>query len=232
MNKLLVLGLTLFSITLLTIVLQSCASTAHINGSYTNVFAGMMGEELRFNEPLQTFQYYRRTEGAITGYSAGTWKRDKKELLINGFADVKINVLNVESKIEILHDANRDKLVINYNRDPLDTVVKVDVIINGNVIVPVSKDTMLFSGAIRTLQVKSYINHEGFISTAPQTIDALNSSIITVSTDNHKAISLNFGVDRKDFYRVKLTDTLVIKNSRILQWGNKKFKKIGEDEAD
>lgn len=149
---------------------------------------------------------------------------------MKGFNDNNIDVLNVESKVEDHPNENRNKIVVRYKDDPLDTFTKVDVIVNGSSKVRISGDTAFFTNAaIRTLQVKSYLVHEGLLLGTPPQIDTLNSPKIEVSdSSKYKVILLKFDVAHNAFYRTKLTDTLIIKNSRTLMWHNKEFKKIRE----
>jgi hypothetical protein len=210
------------------LIFEKCTSVAHINGRYSNVYAEIARQEFKFTQAPNTFEYYATTEGMIRRFSFGAWMQNKKAILLNGFDDKNINVLNVEGKAESYSDGNRDKIIVQYKDNPLDTFIKVDLIVNGVFKVRLPGDTTFLTDAINTLQVKSYFVHEGFSLGAPSSIDTLYSTEIKVGnmSSQHKMISLKFDVEQKDFYRIKFTDSLTVKNNRTLIWNNKEFKKI------
>jgi hypothetical protein len=198
-------------------IFGGCASTAHISGRYTNASAEVAGEEFRFIQEPNKFEHYSRTEGGVKSYSSGTWMQKKKAIILNGFDDKNINVLKVESKVEDYPNENKNEIVVQYKDDPLDTFTKVDIIVNGSSKVRVTGDTAFLTAPIITLQVKSYLVHEGILLGTPPHIDTLYSPEIKFNNRNeYKRIFLNFGVTQTEFYRAKLTDTMVVKNSRTL----------------
>lgn len=207
---------------------EGCVSTVHVKGTYTNVYAGIAGSELSFSQEPDKFKYYYRTEGRVREYSFGTWRQNKKMIILNGLADSSINVINIESKIEDDPNENRDRIEIQYKDEPLDPFTKVDIVVNDSAGVRIPGDTAYITDAvIRTLQVKSYLVHEGVLFGAPPHLDTLFSPRIEVSNrGKHKRILLKFNVDHNDFYRVRLIDTLTVKNRRTLVWGKRAFKKL------
>lgn len=180
---------------------EGCIPAAQVKGRYTNVFAGVTGEELRFSQEPKKFEYYFRTEGALKSYSSGTWKQDKKVIFLNGFDDKNINALNIESNVEYLPNENRDKIVIQYKDEVLDTFTKVDVIVNGNPRVRIQGDTTYFTDeAVRKLQIKSYLVHEGLLLGTSTTIDTLYSPEMEVAiSTKHKKILLKLSISRNHF---------------------------------
>lgn len=207
---------------------EGCISAGHVNGTYTNVYAGIAGSELRFSRESGKFEYYARTERMVRNYSAGTWMQHKKTIFLNGFDDNNTNVLNVESKVEDAPNENKDKIEVQYRDEPLDTFIKVDVIVNEGPGIRIPGDTTYFTeAAVRTLQIKSYFSHEGILLGNPAHIDTLYSPRIEVANaDKHRKILLKLNVDFSDFYRVTLKDTLTVKNRRTLVWGKGTFKKL------
>ncbi|MFX1706511.1 hypothetical protein PV783_21260 [Chitinophaga sp. CC14] len=212
--------------------IEACTSAGQVRGRYTNVFADLTVDELRFSQESNKFDYYSRTEGALKGYSLGTWKQNNRTIFLNGFNDKNINILDVESKVEDYSNENKDRIVVQYKNDPLDTFTKVDIVVNGGSGTRVSGDTTYFVDAIvKTLQVKSYLVHEGLLLGAPTYIDTLYSPGIEMGNLNgHKKILLSLNVAQRDFYRIKVTDTLFIKNRHTIIWRKKQFKKTREYE--
>lgn len=213
------------------ILFDNCTSTAPIQGRYAIVYWGIAGEEFKLDPQTSKFDFISRTEGIIREYSAGTWTRNKKTVFLNGFEYNNIKVLEVENKIEEDPNASGNKIVVQYQDDPLDTFIKVDLIINERFKVRIPGDTTFYTESdIRMLQVRTYLGYEGFLLGAPPKIDTLYSPTLEVSnrSNNHKVALLSFKVDWKDFYRVKLTDTLTVKNNRTLLWGKSALKKVKE----
>lgn len=206
---------------------EGCISTVPIKGTYTSGYAGIVGEELNFFQGPGKFEYAYRTELGIRNYSFGTWRQHKKSIFLYGLADSNINVINIESKFEDDPNEIRDKIEIQYKDEPLDTFTKVDIITNEDARVRIPGDTAYFTDAvIRTLQVKSYMVFDGMWG-SPALLDTLYSPRIAIpNTGKHKRILLKFNVDHNDFYRIRLTDTLTIKNRRKLIWGKRTFKKL------
>jgi hypothetical protein len=213
---------------LIVLIFENCSTTAQVSGRYSNVYAEIAGVEFRFTQAPNTFEYRATTEGTVRLFSTGTWKQNKKTILLNGFNERNINVLNVDSNTLDYSDDSRDKVVVQYRDNPLDTFIKVDLIVNGVFKVRLPGDTTFLTDAINTLQVKSYLVHEGLLLGAPPSIDTLFSTEIKVgnASSRHKMMWLKFDVTQQDFYRVKLTDTITVKNNRILKWHTKEFKKI------
>jgi len=212
-------------------IFESCTSTNHIQGSYNNVYFGIAGEKFTFFKEPNKFEYYSSTEGALKAYSSGTWKQDKRSIFLSGYDNKNINILNIKNNVKDYPNDNRDKIVVHYKVDPLDIFTKVDVIVNRTFQIRISDDTAFFvDNAVRTLLIKSYLAHQEdqLYRTSPL-IDTLYSPEIKIADpDKHKLILLKVNVAQKDFYRVKLIDTLTVKNRRILLWHNKEFKKIKE----
>ncbi|RAJ83445.1 hypothetical protein CLV59_103413 [Chitinophaga dinghuensis] len=210
------------------LLLGGCISTAHVQGTYTNVYAEVAGVEFKLCQEPNKFEYYSRTEGSVTDYSSGTWQQDKKSIFLHGFDDKNIKVLNVESKVEDSPNENDDKIVVNYKGNPYDTFIKVDILINGCFHSRITGDTIHSTDkVVRTLQVKSYMMHDGFGFVAPPHIDTLYSpEIVLTNPNNRKRILLKINVAHKDYYRSSFTDTLIVKSKHTLEWRGQKFRKL------
>ena len=154
---------TIFILTIL--LFESCNSVHHLNGRYANSYAGVSGEEIRFMQQPNRFEYYLRSEMGVLEYSTGSWVRNKNQVILNGFTDSNIKTLNVENKITDNGD-NKDKVFIQYTTTS--NLVKSDVIINDNAVVRVSSDTTFFSELkIKVVQIKSYLSYTGLLSSSP-----------------------------------------------------------------
>jgi hypothetical protein len=209
-------------------ILGGCATGSNISGRYTNVFAGIAGEEFTFNHASGTFVYYSRTEGSINNYSTGSWTQNNNTVIINGFNE-NIKTLDVISNIGYQQNNSADQIEIRYNSDPLENALRVDVIINKAITIGIHGDTAFFTNTpIKTLQVKSYLALNRALPAARPRIDTLVSREIEVANpgEQKKKVSLKFDVSFKDFYRYKLTDTLTVKNNRTLIWDKRQFKKV------
>lgn len=223
--RLLQITVSIFLIT----IFQNCTSTKPIIGRYTYSFAGIAGEEIDFIQNPNTFEFYSRTEYGLQDYSSGTWTQCKKKIFLFGFNESNLKILDVKCKIEESFDQSRDKVVVQYRDEPLDTFTKVDIIVNGSYNVRIPGDTTFLTDAsIRTLQVKSYLVHEGIsFGNAPR-VDTLYSRKIEVSNtgSRNKMIFLKFDVDQRAFYRSRLSDSLMVKNNRTFKWRKAEFKKL------
>ena len=223
--------LQVIAVFFISLIFQKCTSIAYISGRYSNVYVDIAGQEFKFTQAPNKFEYYSRTEGMVREFSSGTWIQNRRTILLNGFDDKDISVLNVENKVEEYPNENRDKFVVKYVDDPLDTFTKVDVIINGYYKIRVSGDTTFFSDMTNTtLQVKSYLSHEGVLLGTNPRVDTLYSPEIEIGSSNgkHKVVFLKFDLSQNSFYRTRLTDTLAVKNNSTLLWHKKVFKKIRE----
>lgn len=213
------------TILILTVLLfENCNSVTHLNGRYANSYAGVSGQEIRFIQKSNRFDYFFRSEMGLLAYSTGSWERNKNQVILNGFTDSNIKTLNVESTITYNSD-NNDKVLIRYT--PPSNLVKADVIINDNNIIHVSMDTVFFSASkVKTIQVKSYLSYTGLLSSKPK-IDTLYSQKININNDKigNKNIFLNFSIYQQDFARIILNDTLTVKSNRIIYLGKSKLKK-------
>lgn len=153
----------------------------------------------------------------------------QKENLFVVFNESNLKILDVKCKIEDSFDQSGDKIVVQYRDEPLDTFTKVDIVVNGSYNVRIPGDTTFSTDAsIRTLQVKSYLVHEGIsFGNAPR-VDTLYSRKIEVSNtgSRNKMIFLKFDVDQRAFYRSRLSDSLMVKNNRTLKWRKAEFKKL------
>lgn len=212
--------------------IQSCAPSGRITGRYTNVVAGIAGEELRFVNNPNKFDYYSRTEGVIKSYSSGTWNRNQGTIFLNGYDDRNLNTLNVERKVEHYFSGDRDKIVVQYKGDPLDTITKVQIIVNETIVIPILTDTTFFTDkSINTLRIKSYLNYKGLLLATDPTVDTLYSQELgTDHLNGRKLILLKINVDKNYFYRTTLKDTLTIKNNRTVIWRNREFRRIKTDD--
>ena len=66
---------SLYIIFILTILLfENCNSVHHLNGRYANSYAGVSGEEIRFMQQPNRFEYYLRSEMGVLEYSTGSWE--------------------------------------------------------------------------------------------------------------------------------------------------------------
>jgi len=97
-------------------------------------------------------------------------------IFLNGLADSNVNVINMESKVEDAPNETSDNIEIQYKDDPLDPFTKVDIVVNESVGIRIPGDTAYFTNAvIRTLQIKSYLAHEGGLLGTPPHLDTLFS---------------------------------------------------------
>jgi len=212
-----------FISTILAILLLTRCSNKHISGSYAHGYKGISSHEFVFVEQPKKFEYYLRTESGVFEYSVGNWNQNKKRIILYGFNDNNIKALNVENKVA--DNTGNDKVLIQFS--PSSDMIKANVVINNNIVVPVARDTTLvYNGRIAAIQIKSYLSYSGLLSWQPK-IDTLYSSVInTGSTRSDKLITLKFVVNPEDFVRTKLVDTLTIKNNHTLLWRNLKLRKI------
>lgn len=226
--------LILSSIIILLVIhaFENCTPTTHIQGTYTNtnVYRGLSGEEFRFGGDTSTFEYYSRLEGSISKYSAGTWRSDRKKVLIEGFNDESINLLNVKMGFEDYSQGSADRISVIYQYDAIDTFIKVDLTVNNNYLIRLSKDTTFqISMPITSIQLKSYLMYNGLLPSIPPRVDTLYYPEKQINhTDGHKNITLKFSISMIDFYRDKLADSLKIKNRTTLVFRDREFKKISD----
>ncbi|WP_126971511.1 hypothetical protein [Gynurincola endophyticus] len=207
-------------------MLASCTSSVHITGRYSNSFTAVGGELFDFNKEFKKFEYYWKAEG-IRAYSSGVWTQNEKTIFLNGFNEKNINLLNVESRVEDYTDQNRDEITVNYKKDLHDIFTKVDILIDRNTTVRISGDTTFEADNVKTIRFKSYLSHEGLLLGTPPYIDTLYSPEIEINQiGESKNVSFKFDVSQSDFYRVQLTDTIIVKNSREFIWRKKVFRKI------
>lgn len=210
---------------LIILFFENCNSVHTLNGRYTNSYAGVSGEEIRFMQQPNRFEYYLRSEMGVLEYSTGSWVRNKNQVILNGFTDSNIKTLSVEDKITDNAD-NKSKVLIQYTTTS--NLVKADVVINDNAVVRVSSDTIFFSDLkIKTVQIKSYLSYTGLLSSSPK-IDTLYSSKIEVdnSSNKNKDVVLKFAVTPNDFARTKLTDTITAYKNVLLYHNKIKLKKV------
>ena len=206
------------------LLFENCNSPHNLSGKYINSYAGVSGEEIRFMQQPDKFEYFFRSEMGVLEYSTGSWIRNKNQIILNGFTDNNLKTLNVEDKITD-NAGNKSNVLIQYTTKS--NIVKAEVIINDNAVTRISGDTtFFFDFKIKTVQVKSYLSYSGLLSSPPK-IDTLYSSRINISgSSESKNIVLKFTVHPYDFARVKFNDTLTVKNSRTLYQKNKtKLKK-------
>ncbi len=207
------------------LLFENCNSIHHLNEKYANNYAGVSGEEIRFMQQPNRFEYYLRSEMGILEYSTGRWVRNKNQIILNGFTDSNIKTLNVENKITDNAD-NKSKVLIQFTTTS--NLIKADVIINDNAGFRISGDTTFFSDLkIKTVQIKSYLSYTGLLSSSPK-IDTLYSSKIEVnkSSNKNKDLVLKFAVNSNDFARTKLSDTITVKKSALLYHNKIKLKKF------
>ncbi len=209
------------------LLFENCNSVHYLNGRYANSYAGVSGEEIIFMQQPNRFEYYLRSEMGILEYSTGSWVRNKNQIILRGFTDSNIKILNVENKITDNAD-NKSKVSIQYTTTS--NIIKADVIINDYTVASVSGDTAFFSDLnIKTVQIKSYLSYTGLLSSSPK-IDTLYSSKIEVNNSNNKnkEVVLKFTVNSNDFARTKLTDTITVKKNDLLYHDKIKLKKIAQ----
>jgi hypothetical protein len=210
----------LFIVSVLAILFLATCSNRHITGSYVLGYKGISSHQIVFIEQPKAFEYDLKTESGIFEYSAGNWNQNKNYLILYGFNDKNIKVLDVENKVT--DNIGNDKILIQLS--PLSNLIKTDVVINNSAVVPVARDTsFVYDGKIEGIQIKSYLSYSGLLSWQPK-IDTLYSSVINPgSTNGVKLITLKFLVNPKDFVRIKLLDTVTIKNNHVLLWHNLKL---------
>jgi hypothetical protein len=202
---------------------ENCNSVYHLNGKYANGYAGVSGEEIRFMQQPNRFEYFLRSEMGVLEYSTGSWVRNRNQVILNGFADSNIKALNVKSAITDNLN-NKDKILIQYRTTS--SLVKSVVVINNDAVVNVSSDTAFFSDLkIKVVQIKSYLSYTGLLSSSPK-IDTLYSSKIELDNNGNKDMVLSFSVNQYDFVRTKLTDTITLKRNALLYHNKIKFKKV------
>jgi hypothetical protein len=215
MKKLLIIS------TVLLLFFTGCTTVKKINGKYHD------GKhiEFQFTEAPNKFEYYFRSEMGVLEYSTGSWVRNKNQIILNGFDNSSIKILNVENEITNNTEESKDKIYVQYTT--ANNLIKADVIINDSSVISISKDTTIFcTTKIKTLQVKSYLSAMGLLSSSPK-IDTLYSSKIRVENNskNSKKLILKFTISPSEFARTKLNDTITVKGN-ILLYGDKiKLKK-------
>ena len=203
-----------------------CNTIKKLNGRYTNG----NNVELKIKDRPKDFEYFLRSEMGVLQYSKGKWTLRERKLYLLGFSDEDIKALDVEHVINKNADGNSTRVEIHYSTDKAITYIKSVIVINDSKIYMIAKDTMLTPDyKVETIQVKSYLSYTGLLS-SPQKIDTLYSSKIKVSDESNanKNIVLKFTVHPYDFVRVKLTDTLTVRNSHTLYQNKTKLKEIIE----
>jgi hypothetical protein len=206
-----------------------CAPAVKPQGRYGRVHAETMGEEFRFSQERSDFEYYLRTEGNVREYSKGMWAKVKDNILVNGFTDENLNLLNITYEFENNNRDIKNAILVKYKFDSLDLFIKTDLIINDTNLIRICSDTsILFDLEIKSVQVKSYLNHKGLLLGPPHLIDTLFSPKVLFTNTSNKNNNLYIKIDvaRKDFYRIKMNDTIVIKNNHKLIWRKNVLKKI------
>jgi len=186
--------------------------------------------ELRFLDKPNKFEYYFRSEMGVLEYSNGSWQLEKGKLELSGFKDDNINALNVKSVINKNEDNRTSRIEIHYNTDRATTNIKSVILINGNNIYTIIRDTVFSPDyKVETIQVKSYLSYTGLPSSSPK-IDTLYSSKMNIGdgANETKNVVLEFTVQPYDFVRVKLNETLLVKNCRTLYLSKAKLKKFAK----
>jgi hypothetical protein len=209
--------------TLSLLFLGQCTSMKQLNGTYSNG----NNIEFKFSGSAKEFEYFLKGEMGTLQYSSGKWELEKDKLHLFGFNDSDIKTLDVKSTIKENVGSNGTKIEIHYNTDNAATYIKSLVLVNDSNAYIITKDTILYLVyKVETIQAKSYLSYTGLLSSSPK-IDTLYSSKINVGNGNseNKNIILKFAVHPYDFVRVKLTDTLTVKNSRTLYHDKTKLKK-------
>lgn len=203
-----------------------CTTVKQLSGAYH--YGNSI--EFKFRENPNEFEYFLRSEMGVLQYSTGKWKLNKDKLELLGLDDENLKTLDVESAITKNVSSNGTKVEIHYNTDNATTYIKSVVLINGNKIYTVAKDTMLTPGyKVVTIQVKSYLSYTGLLSSPPK-IDTLYSFKMKVDdgSNENRNVTLKFTVHPYDFVRVKLTDTLTVKNNHTLYYNKTKLKKSSQ----
>ena len=198
-----------------------CTTIKELSGSYHD------GKhiEFKFTEAPNKFEYYFRSEMGVLEYSVGSWVRNKNQLILNGFDDSNIRILNVENEITDNADGNKDKINVQYAT--ANNLAKADIVINDNAVIRVSNDTsFFFPTKIKTVQVKSYLSSRGLLSSSTK-IDTLFSSKIEVNNNRNRSknVVIKFSVSPSEFARVKLTDTIIVKRKALLYRNKIKLEK-------
>jgi hypothetical protein len=200
----------------LSILLAACDTHKPLNGVYTYgntwlIFTGSPAE----------FKSLSRAHMGFYGYSAGNVVRNQNQVILYGFTPDNLKSLDVESSMIDPAD-KKGQVHIQYKTES--GLIRADLVINGNEIIPVSNDTIVSTTSIiKTVQIKSYLFYKGLLPTPP-TIDTLYSPIVKV--DEHKNVLLKFAVHSEDFSRKVFNDTLTVSNNhRLLRHNKIKFKK-------
>lgn len=207
---------------------MGCTSS-RISGKYIYSFQNIASQEFSFDNNPDKFEYFARTEGQVTRYSLGSWYQQKKRIYLKGLDSNNLNVLDIENKIERYQNEECNKIAIKYKPEwMLDTIIRVEVLLNYNIAIRILNDTTFcINSSIDTIKVKTYLYYRSFIFRGKTSVDTLYSKALIINYDQTpKLISLNIDVKFDDFFRIPLTDTLVIKNSRRLMRGKAIYKKI------
>lgn len=209
--------------TLALLFLVQCTTTKQLNGTYSN----SNNIEFKFIDSTKEFEYFFRSEMGTLQYSSGKWRLEKGKLQLFGFNDDAIKTLNVESIVSKNLGSNGAKIEVQYNKDNTATYIKSLVLVNNSNAYIITKDTVLSPDyTVETIQIKSYLSYIGLLSSSPK-IDTLYSSKINVGNES-KDLVLKFTVHPYDFVRIKITDTLVVKNSHTLYYNKTKLKKSSQ----
>lgn len=204
------------------LLFTNCTINKDLTGLYKNGNA-----ELRFTNHPNTFESYFVGEMGYRDYSAGTWHINNRKLILFGFKNENIKTLDVESNITNNLEKNKDQIIIQYRNKG--TFIKTILVVNNHQVIRILSDTVFFTEErIQTLQVKSYLSFTGFLPSFYPTIDTLSSQIIKVefNKESGEIIALKFATKYEDFIRIKLTDTLFVKqNNKLISRTKGKFKK-------
>lgn len=203
--------------------LVQCTNTKQLSGTYSNG----NNIEFKFSDSPKEFEYFFRSEMGILQYSNGKWELEKDKMYLFGFNDGNVKTLDVKSEIDKNMHSSGTRIEIHYNTDNAATYIKSLVLVNNINTYIITKDTVLSPDyTVKTIQIKSYLSYSGLLSSRPK-IDTLYSSKINVSNESveHKNIILKFAVHPYDFVRVKLTDTLTVRNRRTMYDNKTKLKK-------
>jgi hypothetical protein len=210
-------------------VFCGCNGTQNISGTFVRSYGKVIGGmEFKITKEPNEFYYEESGDMGLAEQSKGGWIRNGSKLVLSGYNDQNINLLEIKTDFKENTANLPDMITVQYHRDIFDTSIKVDLWINNEIKVRISGDTSLaMESEVKNLRIKSYLEHNGFSYGNPIRIDTLYSSIIDVNSAENRSneINIKFDVDLASFYRVKLSDTLIIKSKKVLQWHNALFKK-------
>lgn len=204
------------------LLFTGCRNVKSVSGTYSFIYRYSWGH-YDFVNGSNKFEYINDGDNNLSGYTEGTWLINKNKLILTGYTDDNIRVLNIDSKItkRELPD-NKTKIEINYNSKSQANLftrfVLINLIVNDKQVIRIYNDTILnLSDNIQRLQIQSYpVRTKGLgVTVAFKMKDTLYSKKIEVG-ESDSIVKIKFDLDYRDFVRFTYADTFLIKNKNIL----------------